>query len=282
MRRRNPIAPLALALLAAATLPAAAATGGGGAGLSVLVDGSERPEYAARGSLYVEALRGREYALRITNPFPYRVAVALSVDGLNTIDAKHTDARSARKWVLEPYGSAVIEGWQVNESQARRFFFTGERQSYGAFLGKTEDLGVIEAVFFREKTRWFPSPGITRDGDRPPSPREGASDERRRSESAPAPKAAGSGAGSAAPSLAPEAKLSDEYAATGMGDRTGHEVTRVDVDLERRPFATIRLRYEFRPQLVKLGVLPPERRPRPIERRERARGFDDYCPEPGR
>ena len=42
-------------------------------------------------SLYVEAMRGASYALRLTNPTPYRVAVALSVDGLNTIDARHTD-----------------------------------------------------------------------------------------------------------------------------------------------------------------------------------------------
>ncbi len=277
MRHPLPTAALTLALLAAGALPAAAATGGGGASLTVLVDGAERPEYPARGSLYVEALRGREYALRITNPFPYRVAVALSVDGLNTIDARHTDPASARKWVLEPYGSAVVEGWQVNDRQARRFFFTGERGSYGAFLGKTEDLGVIEAVFFRERPRWYAHPGVTRDDARP-APREKSSQEKGRLESAPA----APSAGSSARSMAPEAKLSDEYAATGMGDRTDHGVVRVDVDLEKRPFAKIRLRYEFRPQLVELGVLQPEWRPRPIERREKARGFDGYCPEPGR
>src|SRR5213078_562122 len=90
-------------------------------------------------------------SLRITNPTPYRVAVALSVDGLNTIDARHTDARSATKWVLGPYESTEISGWQVNDRTARSFFFTGERRSYGAALGQTENLGVIEAVFYRER-----------------------------------------------------------------------------------------------------------------------------------
>ena len=42
----------------------------------------------------------------------------------------------------------------------------------------------------------------------------------------------------------------------------------------------VRLRYEFRPQLVKLGLLPEWRHPTPLDRRERARGFDGYCPEP--
>ena len=105
-----------------------------------------------------EAVKGREYELRITNPLPVRVGVALSVDGLNTIDAKHTDPANASKWVLDPYQTQVISGWQVNGSTARRFEFTGERHSYGAALGQTDNLGVIEAVFYKERETDRPSP----------------------------------------------------------------------------------------------------------------------------
>ena len=130
---------------------AAHASSPSGFGLDVLVDGHEHPEFAARGTVYVEALRGRDYALRLSNPTGTRVAVALSVDGLNTIDSRHTTAREARKWVLAPYETVVIPGWQVSSMASRKFVFTGERGSYGAALGKTEDLGVIEAVFFSER-----------------------------------------------------------------------------------------------------------------------------------
>ncbi len=130
---------------------AANASSPSGFGLDVLVDGRERPEYAARGTVYVEALRGRDYALRLSNPTGTRIAVALSVDGLNTIDSRRTTARDARKWVLAPYETVVIPGWQVSNAASRKFVFTGERGSYGAALGKTQDLGVIEAVFFRER-----------------------------------------------------------------------------------------------------------------------------------
>jgi hypothetical protein len=58
-----------------------------------------------------------------------------------------------------------------------------------------------------------------------------------------------------------------------MGRRTHHEVAQVEIALEREPIAVVALRYEFRPQLVKLGVLDGD----PLVRRERARGF---CPEP--
>ena len=100
---------------------------------------------------YVEALKGREYAIRIRNPYPVRVAVALSVDGLNTIDARHTAASNARKWVLSPYETITISGWQVNSREARRFEFTTEEKSYGQALGETANLGTITAVFFKER-----------------------------------------------------------------------------------------------------------------------------------
>lgn len=234
-------------------------------GLSVLVDGSARPEYEARGTTYIEALRGREYTLRLTNPFPYRAAVALSVDGLNTIDARHKPPRQSRKWVLGPYETVEIEGWQVSNRHARRFYFTGERDSYGAWLGKTRNLGVIEAVFYRERR---PMPRAYASGDEPRSKRGDRSSRRRPS----APR-----------SESEEGRLSDDYAATGIGDRTDHRVHQVHLDLESSPAAVLSIRYEFRPALVRLGVLPrPHHHPRgPLDRRETARGFDGpYCPDP--
>ena len=73
-----------------------------GGQVEILVNGTPQRTYAHDGRWYVEALKGREYAIRLRNPFPVRVAIALSVDGLNTIDARHTDAADARKWVLDP------------------------------------------------------------------------------------------------------------------------------------------------------------------------------------
>jgi hypothetical protein len=240
------------------------AAGTSGYSLGVLVGGDNRPEYYSRGTVYIEALRGTTYELRITNPTPYRVAVALSVDGLNTIDAKHTAASKASKWVLDPYESTVISGWQVSGSAARRFFFTGERRSYGAALGQTDNLGVIEAVFYQERhpiAYEQPSRGVE---DMPMERKDALS-------------------GQLAPSAAAreESKsngLSDDYAATGMGSRTNHHVESVDVDLDPTPVASVRIRYEFRQQLVKMRILEPSQSP--IERRERARGFGTYCPQP--
>src|SRR5258705_13388798 len=97
--------------------------------LEVLVNGQTLTEYFSRGRTYVEAQPNVEYELRIRNPLPQRVAVALSVDGLNTIDARHTTAWNASKWVIEPYQTITIGGWQMSSARARRFYFTPERYS---------------------------------------------------------------------------------------------------------------------------------------------------------
>ena len=252
--RNSFIAIVAVAAISLTT--SASATHTSGCELTVIVDGQSRSEYVHRGTTYIEAIRGREYSLRLSNPTPYRVAVALAVDGLNTIDAKHTDGWNAAKWVLEPYESTEIDGWQVSDRTARRFFFTGERHSYGAALRATENLGVIEAIFYRERR-----PAISRY-------RDSVHGQEAPSAAAPPPRSE---------STQQKAAADDDYAATGMGGRTRHDVERVDIDLESRPIASIRIRYEFRPQLVKLGVFPKSRQP--LERREKARGFE-YCPEP--
>jgi hypothetical protein len=232
--------------------------------IEVLVDGAPRPEYSARGTTYIEALKGKEYAIRITNPFGVRVAVALAVDGLNTIDARHTTPQAARKWVLYPYQTITISGWQTSQAEARRFYFTSERDSYGAWLGKTQNLGVISAVFFRERA---PLLSQAPPASPYPLPRYGAG--------------ARAEASRDAKERAASRPAEDDYAATGIGRGMSHLVTRIHMDLEDQPAAVVNIRYEYRPALVALGIVPaPEMTSDPIRRRERSRGFEEYCPVP--
>src|SRR4029434_1675429 len=70
--------------------------------VEILVGGTPQPRYAHQGRWYIEALKSRAHAIQLRNPFGVRVAVALSVDGLNTIDARESTAGDARKWVLRP------------------------------------------------------------------------------------------------------------------------------------------------------------------------------------
>ena len=235
--------------------------------VDILVGGSPQRRYAHDGRWYVEALKGREYAIQLRNPYGVRVAVALSVDGLNTIDARQTTAKEARKWVLDPYETVTISGWQTSRTEARRFEFTTEDRSYGQALGKTANLGMISAVFYRERAAVVER---SRDSARMEAPQAAAPE-------------SGAPLGAVEKRQANQSarRADEDYAATGMGRRTDHTVTSVSLDLEDAPVHSVNIRYEFRPQLVKLGILPPVVSNDPLDRRERARGFEPgFAPVP--
>ncbi len=252
-------------------------------GVEIVSAGGALEKYPARGRVYVEAVAGEEYAVRLSNPLPVRVAVALSVDGLNTIDARRTTARDASKWVIPPYSSITVSGWQMSSTRARRFYFTNERDSYANRIGRASDLGVITAVFFRERRDrseiFMPQrPNVAQ-------PRgEDRSESKRRTQGEAAPPSVSAQRGSASGRATPAPNVDDEYAATGIGRSVSNDVWSVEMDLEPQPAAEVTLRYEFRDALVRLGVLPRDYPPPPdpLRRRERARGFEDrqFSPEP--
>ena len=256
-----------------------------GFSVQVIIDGRPAMEYAARGRRYIEALENAEYELRIHNPTGSRVAVALAVDGLNSIDARHTSAWDGHKWVIEPYGTISVRGWQMSSESARRFYFTTERDSYAARLGQASNLGLISAVFFRERRpiTILPVTPAPRRQEREKDDRPGWPDS---SGTQNAPSSTGEASRDSAkqrsvsPSYYPPPD--DESAATGIGRSVSNGVQWIRMDLDPRPAGEVTIRYEYRSALVRLGIIPRDYpRPDVLNRRERAEGFEPkYCPEP--
>ncbi len=278
MKRPRSLAGFGLILLAAAG--AAHGAESRRFEVSVVVDGAAAPEYPWRDRTYIEALKGRPFSVRVTNPTSERVAVAIAVDGRNVVDAKRTTASSAAKWVLGPFQTIEIPGWQVSGNAARRFFFTETARSYAKWLGDTSNVGTIEAVFFRERARR--PQALTPRGetgmDESPMEREGQAKSR---DAAPVPPAAAGGSESGHREMArPREKEADRFAATGIGERTSNPVEWVAFEEDPVPAARIVLRYEFRSELARLGVFP---RTDDLFVREGARGFEpEYAPDPMR
>jgi hypothetical protein len=194
--------------------------------VDVLVDGRPLPEFDARGRTYVEALRGEEYEIRLRNRSSDWVAVALSVDGLNTIDASRTSPWNASKWVIEPHQTITISGWQMDSDHARRFYFTTERDSYAAKLGVKANLGVISAVFYRERRRPIP---IT-----PPRPLPH-----------PIYRDEAQSSSAEAPATGAAKSRSRADAATGIGRSVHHDVRYIDMDLDSRPAGEVTICYDY-------------------------------------
>lgn len=106
------------------------------------------------GRPFVTASLEDRFSVRLYNPLPVRVAVNLSIDGINSITGKPSGPSDGDKWIIEPYSFIVIRGWQVNQGEARRFFFTSKHKSYAKWTGDRtgKDLsvncGVIGAAYF--------------------------------------------------------------------------------------------------------------------------------------
>ena len=117
-------------------------------------DEGVKPEAVKNGRPFVTARKDERYAVRLYNPLPVRVAVNLTIDGLNSLTGKPSGIRDGQKWIIDSYGFITIRGWQVNSQEARRFFFTDTPKAYaqwrGDWLGKdlAANCGVIGAAYF--------------------------------------------------------------------------------------------------------------------------------------
>lgn len=180
-----------------------------------------KPETSKNGRPFVTARPGEDYSVRIYNPLPVRVAVNLSVDGLNSISGKPSGIEDGQKWLIEPHGSVLIRGWQVSRNQSRRFFFTDKPKSYAQWRGDDLGLdlaancGVIGAAYFWNQAE------LDRHYERRPVYRYPYHEHDALS------KARREASGLSAPAQAPAAAESQQ-AGTGMGSREHHPTTMVD------------------------------------------------------
>ncbi len=190
-----------------------------------------KSEGSKNGYPFVTASKGERYSVRLTNPLPVRVAVNLTVDGLNSITGKPSGIADGEKWMIDPYSSITIPGWQVNGGEARRFFFTDKPKSYAKWRGDQleEDLaancGVIGAAFFwnqGELNQYYDDHPIYRYTQNPlpysSAPRAKA--EKRIMDL--------SSDGASVDYNAPAAEPAPEQAGTGMGESESHPTYQVD------------------------------------------------------
>ncbi|HUL76541.1 MAG TPA: hypothetical protein VL691_04690 [Vicinamibacteria bacterium] len=226
---------------------------------SVEIDGRPAPLYPApdgSGRYYVEARRGGRYAVTFANRTSERLGVVLTVDGLNAISGER-DAGRGRMYVLDPWQRTTVRGWRTSLREVRQFTFVDEQESYAARSAKAnEKMGWIEIAVHRERRPFVQSLSRPEAPSRPrPVEREG-DDARTKDAAEPARDAAGAAAPAfgGAPARA--------YPGTGWGEPAHDPVVLVSFDPETDPSERIALRYEYRPALVALGVLPRRVPPR--------------------
>lgn len=269
----QPHRPLALAamlsILAVAPRIAAARPGDGparqGPWSVELTDewGRVLPTFELRGRTYVLGEPGQRYVVRVRNETVRRAEVVVSVDGLDVTDGKPA-GWERRGYLVEPYGEVTIDGFRLSQAAVAAFRFGSVASSYAAAKGNARDVGVIGvAVFPEREPAWRPQP-------RPPrypypypypypSPQDEGARSAPRSESAPAPFEAPSGAGKATGPQAPSARRDLDRSRPGLGTEFGeaHGSSVYEVPFERassQPAAVLTLRYDDRRGLLAAGV----------------------------
>jgi hypothetical protein len=188
---------------------------------------------------YVEAVKGGRYSIQVTNKSGRRIGVVIAVDGRNIIDGKKSDLkRDERMYIIGPYGSNTFEGWRTGVNRTNRFYFTEQSSSYAEkVFGDASAMGTIALAVYREKL-----PEVIPYSETPSRMKE-----------APA---------GAAPHAPRESRSTDkayqkkgEEAGTGFGETTYSPVQVVHFDPEHVPAEKIVLKYEWRSELCRKGII---------------------------
>ncbi len=187
---------------------------------------------------YVEAVKGDRYSIQVTNKSGRRIGVAIAVDGRNIIDGKKSDLkREERMYVIGPYESNTFEGWRTGVDRTNRFYFTEPSNSYAErVFGDVSAMGTIALAVYREKL-----PEVIPYSEIPSRMNE-----------APAGAAPAPGESRSADRAYQKKR---EEAGTGFGETTYSPSRVVHFDPERLPAEKIVLKYEWRFELCRKGVI---------------------------
>ena len=112
--------------------------------------------YVREGQYDLDPLLGRPYRIELKNLTAGYLGIVLAVDGLNTNgNAPIVGDSSDRKWILRPFQTVTISGWQVTGGEALQFEFAPPSQSHSTLedLRGTIHLAVYLADPFDDENR---------------------------------------------------------------------------------------------------------------------------------
>ncbi len=188
---------------------------------------------------YLEATRGKNYAIRIRNNSNSRVGLVIAVDGRNIISGEKSQlGNTERMYILGPWQSASYEGWRASREQVNKFYFTEAEDSYAGAWKDYSAMGVIALAVFEEKN-W-----------RRPLPQTYSSNDQAANESV------GENARMDEGTLAGKIRKKESaQPGTGYGEKKYSRARLVHFSPKAQPAEEHFLKYEWRSTLCQVGVL---------------------------
>ena len=204
-------------------------------------NGGEFPKYRTFPSVhqpgtyyYMEAIKGERYSIEVANRSGRRIGVVIAVDGRNIISGgKSFLQNNERMYIIEPYATNTFEGWRTGMERTNRFFFTEQSNSYAEkVFSDASAMGTIAVAVYREKILV-------------PAPITPSINSETRSQTA-------KGKNS---SDRLEREKKSEQAGTGFGETTYSPAREVQFEPESTVAHKIVLKYEWRTELCKKGII---------------------------
>jgi len=189
---------------------------------------------------YVEAVKGGRYSIQVTNKSGGRIGVVIAVDGRNIISGKKSNLkRDERMYIIGPYENNTFEGWRTGMDRTNRFYFTEASDSYAEkVFADASAMGTVAVAVYREKL-----PEVIPYSEQ-------------RSQLRDAPAAAAPLGPSESGGAGKLEKKQGEEAGTGFGEATYSPARRIHFNPEHGPAEKIVLKYEWRSELCRKGIIP--------------------------
>lgn len=183
---------------------------------------------------YLEARKGKSYGIVVRNLTPSRIGVVIAVDGRNIISGKQSTLKQSEEmYIIDPYGSAQLDGWRTAQDTVHKFYFTDTGDSYSIkTFGDSSAMGVIAVAAYREKQPYRLLHKQAKPGQAPSAPSASGRMDKSRAESA-----------------------RDENAGTGFGEAQFSPTTTVAFTPEAVPFQKTLVKYEWRQTLCRKGLV---------------------------
>lgn len=119
--------------------------------LQVLVNGHPIKKYFKDNKAYVIAKKRSSYTIEFKNKSSYKVLANITVDGRSVIDGKLGDLDDHKGYIVEPFGTLVVDGWRESLDRVGQFVFERKNKAYSSRLDTPEECGVIACAVYKEK-----------------------------------------------------------------------------------------------------------------------------------
>lgn len=124
--------------------------------VEVVIDGKPRKQHWHDGKVWVEAIKGAHYEIKLKNNTSERVLAIVSVDGLDVISGSVANDESGG-YIVPAYSPIYLKGFRVSDDEVNKFQFAAKYESYALNSQDGEksvqNCGVIGVRFVKEKVK---------------------------------------------------------------------------------------------------------------------------------